>query len=109
MSGLKLRHRYVLTILAVGVLLTAGVVATVYLTDGGDAGGARLSLIIGAGLALTMLAGVVASLLIARVDAAMAGVVRSAERIGRGQHEERVTGWSGSGSHRPKGLERSTG
>ena len=25
MSGLKLRHRYVLTILAVGVLLTAGV------------------------------------------------------------------------------------
>ena len=90
MSGLKLRHRYVLTILAVGVLLTAGVVATVYLTDDGDAGGARLSLIIGAGLALTMLAGVVASLLIARVDAAIAGVVRSAERIGRGEHDEPV-------------------
>ena len=89
MSGLKLRHRYVLTILAVGVLLTVGVVATVYLTgDGG--GGARLSLLVGAGLALTMLGGVVASMLIARVDAAMASVVRSAERIGRGQHDEPV-------------------
>ena len=89
MSGLKLRHRYVLTILAVGVLLTVGVVATVYLT--GDGGGrARMSLLVGAGLALTMLGGVVASMLIARVDAAMAGVVRSAERIGRGQHDEPV-------------------
>ena len=89
MSGLKLRHRYVLTILAVGVLLTVGVVATVYLT--GDGGGrARMSLLVGAGLALTMLGGVVASMLIARVDAAMASVVRSAERIGRGQHDEPV-------------------
>ncbi|MFO1407587.1 MAG: EAL domain-containing protein [Steroidobacteraceae bacterium] len=90
MSGLQLRHRYVLTILLVGVMLTAGVVAMVYLTDRGLAHGLRVSLLVGAGLALTMLAGVVASLLIARVDAAMSGVVRSAERIGHGDHDAPV-------------------
>jgi diguanylate cyclase (GGDEF)-like protein/PAS domain S-box-containing protein len=126
MGGLRLRHRYVLTIIAVGVLLTVAVAATLIVTEGQeeqqvrtalaqarqlqandpataiqvmrragktlleDVYPVRVPLVVAAGLVLTLLAGWAVSLLIARVDRAMASLVHSAERIGSGHHTEPV-------------------
>ncbi len=51
----------------------------------------RITLVILSGLALTLLAGWVASRLTSRIDRGIASVVRSAELIGGGQQDNAVT------------------
>jgi len=121
-NRIRLKFRYVLTVLAVGLLLTAAVAATILLSErheeqhlanllelaeqqrvtdpalaastlhDGLAGilphvyTARLPLIIGVGILLSLLAAWFTSLLITRVDRAVSALMDSAERIGRGDH-----------------------
>jgi len=87
MRGIRLRHRYVLTIVLVGVLLTMAVTAMDQLAAG-YAG--RLPLLVVTGLLLALLAGWIAWKLIARIDRAIGALVRSAELIGGGDHAEPV-------------------
>ncbi len=84
MRGVSLRQRYVLTIILIGVLLTAAFTATVAMSAG------QVPLVIAAGLILSLLAGWIASKFIARIDRAITSLVRSAERIGDGNHAEPV-------------------
>ncbi len=76
-----LKTRYVLTVLIVGILLTAAAGLALYF-DG------RLTLVIGIGLALSLLAAGVTAALIARIDRAMSTMITGADRIGRGWHSE---------------------
>ena len=76
-----LKIRYVLTVLIVGILLTAAAGLALYF-DG------RLTLVIGIGLALSLLAAGVTAALIARIDRAMSTMITGADRIGRGWHSE---------------------
>jgi PAS domain S-box-containing protein len=87
MHGTRLRLRYVLTVVAVGLALTAAAAVVVRVTDVHPRG---LLLIIGIGVALTALGGWITSRLISRIDRAMAALMRSAERIGSGSHSEPV-------------------
>ncbi|MCM2310876.1 MAG: EAL domain-containing protein [Steroidobacteraceae bacterium] len=82
MNGIRLKTRYVLTVLAVGLLLTAAVAAILP--------SARLPLIIGLGSALSLLAAWLTAVLINRIDRAMSALMTSADRIGRGEHAEPV-------------------
>jgi len=77
----SLKVRYVLTVLVVGILLTASVALTLYYEG-------RLTLVIGIGLALSVLAAGVTAALIARIDRAMLAMITGADRIGRGWHSE---------------------
>ena len=77
MPGKSLKTRYVLTVLVVGILLTASAALALYF-DG------RLTLIIGVGLALSVLAAGVTAALITRIDRAMIAMITGANRIGRG-------------------------
>ena len=91
MRGIRLKYRYVLTVVAVGLLLTAAVAAMVVLTE--DAGGrhpGRILLIIGIGALLTALGGWLTARVISRIDRAMSALMQSAERIGSGRHAEPV-------------------
>ena len=91
MRGIRLKYRYVLTVVAVGLLLTAAVAVMVVLTE--DAAGrhaGRLSLIVGVGVLLTSLGGWLTARVIARIDRAMSALMQSAERIGSGRHAEPV-------------------
>ena len=87
LKGIRLKTRYMLTVLAVGLLLTASVVATVLLPL---AHSLRLPLFIGVGLVLSLLGAWLTGLLISRIDGAMARLVTSADRIGSGNHAEPV-------------------
>jgi diguanylate cyclase (GGDEF)-like protein/PAS domain S-box-containing protein len=87
MHGTRLRLRYVSTVVAVGLALTAAAVVVVRVTDVHPRG---LPLIIGIGVALTALGGWITSRLISRIDRAMAALMRSAERIGSGSYSEPV-------------------
>ena len=87
MHGTRLRLRYVLTVVAVGLALTAAAAVVVRVTDVHPRG---LPLIIGIGVALTALGGWITSRLISRIDRAMAALMRSAERIGSGSYSEPV-------------------
>jgi diguanylate cyclase (GGDEF)-like protein/PAS domain S-box-containing protein len=87
MHGTRLRLRYVSTVVAVGLTLTAALSVVVHLTDAHPRG---LPLIIGIGVALTALGGWITSRLISRIDRAMAALMRSAERIGSGSYAEPV-------------------
>ena len=86
-NGIRLKTRYVLTVLVVGLLLTGAVAVTLALSE-------RLTvgplLIVGAGIALTLLAAWLTAVLIDRIDRAMAALMTSADRIGRGEHAEPV-------------------
>jgi diguanylate cyclase (GGDEF)-like protein/PAS domain S-box-containing protein len=77
----SLKVRYVLTVLVVGILLTASVALTLYYEG-------RLTLVIGIGLALSLLAAGITAALIARIDRAMSAMITGADRIGRGWHSE---------------------
>jgi diguanylate cyclase (GGDEF)-like protein/PAS domain S-box-containing protein len=77
----SLKVRYVLTVLVVGILLTASVALTLYYEG-------RLPLVIGIGLALSVLAAGITAGLIARIDRAMLAMITGAARIGRGWHSE---------------------
>ncbi|HEX9773382.1 MAG TPA: hypothetical protein VGA44_07950, partial [Steroidobacteraceae bacterium] len=77
----SLKVRYVLTVLVVGILLTASVAMTLYYEG-------RLPLVIGIGLALSLLAAGITAALIARIDRAMLAMITGAARIGRGWHSE---------------------
>ncbi len=77
----SLKVRYVLTVLVVGILLTASVALTLYYEG-------RLTLVIGIGLALSVLAAGITAALIARIDRAMLAMITGADRIGRGWHSE---------------------
>jgi diguanylate cyclase (GGDEF)-like protein/PAS domain S-box-containing protein len=91
MRGIRLKYRYVLTVVAVGLLLTAAVAVMVVLTE--DAAGrhaGRLGLIVGVGMLLTSLGGWLTARVIARIDRAMSALMQSAERIGSGRHAEPV-------------------
>jgi diguanylate cyclase (GGDEF)-like protein/PAS domain S-box-containing protein len=126
MRGIRLRHRYVLTIVLVGLLLTAAVTIMIVVTEGqeensvrtamaeaaqlqatdpaaalavmqrqdeyllADVYSGRITIVILAGLALTLLAAWITSRLTARIDGAIASVVRSAELIGEGHHDDAV-------------------
>jgi diguanylate cyclase (GGDEF)-like protein/PAS domain S-box-containing protein len=87
MHGTRLRFRYLLTVVAVGLLLTAAVAATLWLTEGRPP---AIPLVVGIGLAFTALAGWITSRLISRIDRAMAALMLSAERIGSGRYSEPV-------------------
>jgi len=121
-NGVRLKTRYVLTVLVVGLLLTGAVAVTIVLSarheaqhlmalaqesaqlrasdpvaaattlhDGvlaviPHAREAWLWLIVGVGIALTLLCAWVTAALINRVDRAMTALMNSADRIGRGEH-----------------------
>ena len=87
MRGTRLRFRYILTVVTVGLLLTAAVAATLRLTEGRPP---AIPLVVGIGLAFTALVGWITSRLISRIDRAMAALMHSAERIGSGRHSEPV-------------------
>ena len=87
MRGTRLRIRYILTVVTVGLLLTAAVAATLRLTEGRPP---AIPLVVGIGLAFTALAGWIISRLISRIDRAMTALMLSAERIGSGRHSEPV-------------------
>jgi diguanylate cyclase (GGDEF)-like protein/PAS domain S-box-containing protein len=125
-NGIRLKTRYVLTVLAAGLLLT-GVIALVFTlsprhetqylqslleesaqlraSDPAAAAAvlhdklvavqpharqAWLWLIVGTGIAVTLLAAWLIAALINRVDRAMTALMTSADRIGRGEHPEPV-------------------
>jgi diguanylate cyclase (GGDEF)-like protein/PAS domain S-box-containing protein len=77
----SLKARYVLTVLVVGILLTAGVALALYFEG-------RLTLVIGIGLALSLLAAGITAILISRIDRAMLAMITGADRIGRGRQSE---------------------
>jgi diguanylate cyclase (GGDEF)-like protein/PAS domain S-box-containing protein len=77
----SLKVRYVLTVLVVGILLTASVALALYFQG-------RLTFVIGVGLALSLLAAGITAALIARIDRAMLAMITGADRIGRGWHSE---------------------
>ena len=77
----SLKTRYVLTVLVVGILLTAFVALALYFEG-------RLTLVIGVGLALSVVAAGITAALIARIDRAMLAMITGADRIGRGRHSE---------------------
>jgi diguanylate cyclase (GGDEF)-like protein/PAS domain S-box-containing protein len=81
MRSKSLKTRYVLTVLVVGILLTASVALALYFEG-------RLTLVIGIGLALSLLAAGITAALIARIDRAMVAMITGADRIGRGRHTE---------------------
>jgi diguanylate cyclase (GGDEF)-like protein/PAS domain S-box-containing protein len=85
MRGMSLRYRYVLAVIVIGVLLTVVFSETVSVTGG------RIRLVVAAGLILSLLAGLIAYQLIARIDRAIESLVRSAERIGGGHYADPVT------------------
>ena len=84
MRGVSLRQRYVLSIILIGVLLTAAFTATVAMSNG------QIPLLVVAGVVLSLLAGWIACKFIARIDRAITALVHSAERIGGGQYTEPV-------------------
>ena len=86
-NGIRLKTRYVLTVLFVGLLLTGAVAVTLALSERLTA---RPLLIVGAGVALTLLAAWLTAVLINRIDRAMTALMTSADRIGRGEHAEPV-------------------
>jgi diguanylate cyclase (GGDEF)-like protein/PAS domain S-box-containing protein len=124
MIGPGLKLRYVLAVVAVGLLLTAAVAATALLTNRHEAGhvasviaqlGAiddpatreqrtavarelghliedtsrpHLTLIVVVGLLLSLLAGGVTALILARIDRALTALMGNAQRIGRGGYAE---------------------
>jgi diguanylate cyclase (GGDEF)-like protein/PAS domain S-box-containing protein len=91
MRGIRLKYRYVLTVVAVGLLLTIAVATMVVLTK--DAAGrhaGRLGLIVGIGVLLTSLGAWLTARVISRIDRAMSALMQSAERIGSGRHAEPV-------------------
>jgi diguanylate cyclase (GGDEF)-like protein/PAS domain S-box-containing protein len=87
MHGARLRLRYVFTVVAVGLAVTAAVSAVVQMTDVHPRG---LPLVIAIGVTLTALGGWITSRLVSRIDRAMAALMRSAERIGGGSYSEPV-------------------
>jgi len=140
MRGIRLKLRYMLTVLAVGAALTAAVAVTTYLSERHEerhlqemvaearnlqatnpaaavpemerevgallshAYSARLPLIVGVGLALSVLAAWLTGLLISRIDRGMGALMVSADRIGHGLHLEPL---HGSGIPELAGLEGS--
>jgi diguanylate cyclase (GGDEF)-like protein/PAS domain S-box-containing protein len=86
-NGIRLRTRYVLTVLLVGLLLTGAVAVTLVLSERITA---RPLPIIGVGIALSLLAAWLTATLINRIDRAMTALMTSADRIGRGEHAEPV-------------------
>mgnify|MGYP006316178497 CR=1 FL=1 len=87
MNRIRLKTRYVVTVLAVGLLLTAAVVAAIQL---GVTVEQRIELVAGIGIALSLLAAWLTFLLVNRVDRGMTALMNSAERIGRGHYTEPV-------------------
>jgi diguanylate cyclase (GGDEF)-like protein/PAS domain S-box-containing protein len=81
MQGKSLKTRYVLTVLVVGILLTTFVALALHFEG-------RLTLVIGVGLALSVVAAGITAALIARIDRAMLAMITGADRIGRGRHSE---------------------
>jgi len=81
MRGKSLKTRYVLTVLVVGILLTATVALALYFQG-------RLTLVIGVGFALSLLAAGITAALITRIDRAMIAMITGANRIGRGARTE---------------------
>ena len=86
-NGIRLKTRYVLTVLLVGLLLTGAVAVTVTLSD---RFAAHPLLVVGVGVALSLLAAWLTAALINRIDRAMTALMTSADRIGRGEHTEPV-------------------
>jgi diguanylate cyclase (GGDEF)-like protein/PAS domain S-box-containing protein len=86
MRSIRLTTRYVLTVLALGLLLTVALALVQVM----GAGPARQWLVLGVGAGLSLLAAWITALLIARIDRAMTGLAASAERIGRGLTSEPV-------------------
>jgi diguanylate cyclase (GGDEF)-like protein/PAS domain S-box-containing protein len=86
-NGIRLKTRYVLTVLLVGLLLTGAVAVTLALSERLTA---RPLLIVGVGVALSLLAAWLTAALINRIDRAMTALMTSADRIGRGEHAEPV-------------------
>jgi diguanylate cyclase (GGDEF)-like protein/PAS domain S-box-containing protein len=74
-------------VLIVGLLLTGAVAVTLALSERLTAGPL---LIVGVGIALTLLAAWLTAVLINRIDRAMTALMTSADRIGRGEHAEPV-------------------
>jgi diguanylate cyclase (GGDEF)-like protein/PAS domain S-box-containing protein len=77
----SLKARYVLTVLVVGILLTVCVALALYFEG-------RLTVVIGIGLALSVLAAGITAVLISRIDRAMLAIISGADRIGRGRQSE---------------------
>ena len=87
MNGIRLKTRYVLTVLSVGLLLTGAVALTLEL---GERFAARPAPVIAVGIALSLLAAWLTSTIVNRIDGAMKALMTSADRIGRGEHAEPV-------------------
>jgi diguanylate cyclase (GGDEF)-like protein/PAS domain S-box-containing protein len=91
MTPIRLKTRYVLTVVAVGLVLTGVAAAGILLSDHlrqamPQLHGARLPVVVVAGLALTALAAWVTAQLVDRIDRAMTALAASTDRIGRGHH-----------------------
>jgi diguanylate cyclase (GGDEF)-like protein/PAS domain S-box-containing protein len=84
MRSIRLRTRYVLTVLAVGLLLTVALTLVPHYFA------SRAPLVLGIGIGLSLLAAWITAFLIGRIDRAMTGLAASAERIGRGVTSEPV-------------------
>jgi diguanylate cyclase (GGDEF)-like protein/PAS domain S-box-containing protein len=95
MNPIRLKTLYVLTVLAVGIVVTGltatGVLLTDYIQQAmPQVHALRLQILVGTGLALTALAGWLTARLINRIDRAMTALAASTDRIGRGQHSAPV-------------------
>ena len=126
MRGIRLKLRYMLTVLAVGLMLTVAVGVTTFVSQRSEerqlgemiaaargpqstdptsaipglqhdvgallwrAHSGRLPIIIGIGLALSVLAAWLTGLLISRIDRGMGALMLSADRIGHDLHSEPV-------------------
>jgi diguanylate cyclase (GGDEF)-like protein/PAS domain S-box-containing protein len=88
MRKTSLRFRYLLTILLVGVGLTAGVALTVSIAR--EHGTRIVPTVIALGLGLSLVATFVAWRLIARIDTAMRSLIESSDRIGSGLQSQPV-------------------
>jgi PAS domain-containing protein len=88
MRKTSLRLRYLATVVLVGLGLTAGVAFAVSMA-GGDADSFVPTVVV-TGLVLTIVAALVASRLIARIDTAMRALIESSDRIGSGLQTQPV-------------------
>jgi diguanylate cyclase (GGDEF)-like protein/PAS domain S-box-containing protein len=81
MQRSSLKARYVLTVLVAGVLLTACAALALYF-------GGRLTLVIGIGLALSLLAAAITAVLITRADRGIFAMITDVDRTDRGHPSE---------------------
>lgn len=89
MRGLGLKTRYVLIVLAIGLVLTTSVALIIAFSERHEPRH-QIAWLLGTGLVLTLLGAWVTARMISRIDRGMAELMTRAERIGRGVYSDPI-------------------